>query len=471
MAPLFPMPGTTGKETPEQKRRRQRQAKASKTQGKRNQARVKNSQNAFDRRKRKNPMGVGYNVDHTKMVKRKNKKGGYSYYVDNYHEGKLLKGTRRAATKKEIEAYEGRFGDKKKKTPVRPRGNRAQTTGSAGRATGGGSGGSSGGKKSSNSTDSGTTSGDGRSVDTYFADLFAPARRSLKRQATRLDQKKKASDDAWGVFNTWMEGQRAAQQQLQTQMAADNKARNDAAIAASSSMIEQFANQTQGGISDPSLMSESAGASGVNAAAAGTQAETTQSAIDMINQRYADDQLGVDNALSKEMASDVLSGYNTGLDELAARESELDATIAEAKLDRFYKDRQYGLDKEAAAWLRESQGRQLDLQEDKIASDAATAAASARADALGDAYEQDRDALKTQQDAMKSVVGMKPENFNEISAHEQGQIMQNVAQSLKAQYYGYLGTEKAAEIMGSVFGARFRTVAGAKDDFLKIWNG
>ena len=49
--------------------------------------------------------------------------------------------------------------------------------------------------------------------------------------------------------------------------------------------------------------------------------------------------------------------------------------------------------------------------------------------------------------------------------------MQNVAQALKAQYYGYLPTEKAAEIMGSVFGARFRTVESAKNDFLRIWNG
>lgn len=318
-----------------------------------------------------------------------------------------------------------------------------------------------------------------KTIDNFFHDMFAPARRSLARERRRFDERKAASEGAWGSYNTWLESQRTKYNQQAAAIAAENKTRTEDLHGQTTSMIAQFADQ---GFVDPSLQSGTTAASADVAAGQSATSNATQSALDKINQDYTNAQLNIDSMASAEARTGLDAAYMKGIDELAAKEAELNEKIAAAKLDRFYKDRQYGLDKEAAEWLRSSQGRALDQKDEEInaskASSAATAAKEARQARIDAANDLVRN-NKTVQEGMRTAV----EELNKLKTDRQwgtdaldaggeGDVMRQAARHLRAIYYNLLGNEEVAKrIMTSVFQDRFRNQPRAVKEFSDIWNG
>ena len=419
------------------------------------------------------------------------------YVVYNYWSHDMGKGAKpaeiRSAYSGEIKDYEDYLKSKGIKLPSAGSETGEPGTGqgnvdAAGRVTGSSSSSSSG---SSSSDDVKTSSpfvgykpDDKKTIDRFFHDMLAPARRSLARERRRFDERKAASEGAWGSYNTWLESQRTKYNQQAAAIAAENKTRADDLHGQTTSMVSKFADQ---GFVDASLQSGATAAAADAVAGQSATSNATQSALDAINQDYANAQLNIDSMASAEARSGLDAAYMKGIDELAAKEAELNEKIAAAKLDRFYKDRQYGLDKEAAEWLRSSQGRALDQKDEEITADkertkaerAAAAAAKAkeeaqeRADALDDILERDKDLEERMNKSVTELEELKTSlGWTDEDAGKQGEIMRVAARQLRLVYHALLGNEEAAKrIMVRVFGERFRGQPRAMKEFSDIWNG
>lgn len=430
----------------------------------------------------RNVQGRKYGKAQIRWDKKKKRYVVYNYWADDLKASKPA--DIRSAYSGEIKDYEDYLKSKGIKLPSAGSETGEPGTGqgnvdAAGRVTGSSSSSSSG---SSSSDDVKTSSpfvgykpDDKKTIDRFFHDMFAPARRSLARERRRFDERKAASEGAWGSYNTWLESQRTKYNQQAAAIAAENKTRTEELHGQTTSMVAKFADQ---GFVDASLQSGATAAAADTVAGQSATSNATQSALDKINQDYTNAQLNIDSMASAEARTGLDAAYMKGIDELAAKEAELNEKIAAAKLDRFYKDRQYGLDKEAAEWLRSSQGRALDQKDEEInaasaKSDAATAAAAAkaRAEQLDDLLAQDKDLRKAMNDSVTDVMGIKDKLWNE-DAGNQGEVMRVAARQLRLVYHSLLGNEEAAKrIMVRVFGERFRGQPQAMKEFSDIWNG
>jgi len=441
----------------------------------RHKKRLKNS----NKRRGVGTMGRKYGKAQIRWDKQKKRYVVYNYWADDLKASKPAE--IRTAYSGEIKDYEDYLKSKGISVPsagsaTGSPGSQQGTTQAASTATGSSS--SSDDVKTS-SPFKGYTPDSKKTIDNFFHDMFAPARRSLARERRRFDERKAASEGAWGSYNTWLESQRTKYNQQAAAIASENKTRAEDLHGQTTSMVAKFADQ---GFVDASLQS------GTTAAAADTvagQSETSnaaQSALDKINQDYHNAQLNIDSMASAEARSGLDAAYMKGIDELAGKEAELNEKIAAAKLDRFYKDRQYGLDKEAAEWLRSSQGRALDQKDEEInaskASSAATAAKDARKariDAANDLVKNNKTVQEGMRTAVEELNKMKTDRqwgTDALDAGGEGDVMRQAARHLRAIYYNLLGNEEVAKrIMTSVFQDRFRNQPAAVKEFSDIWNG
>ena len=323
-------------------------------------------------------------------------------------------------------------------------------------------------------------------ADKFFNDLYNPARREIERQRQYLDTQKAASQTAWNKFNEWNEAKRAeaagvmsTQQAENAKVLAASRQQADENIRA---MVEQARGSLGGSDFGAATGADVTASGAADQAAAGAAAAESQSAIDKINaQRILDDQR-VNQALSAGATADINASFNKASEALAQRNAALEANIAQAKLDRFYKDRQYTLDTAAANWLMQKQGYQLGQSDRQIK--AAEDAAAARGAAAGVDAAAERNKLVTAShkqalEWLPSVVTKYgKENFTELPTHEQGQAMQDMAKALKASYGNTITEQEAQRIMASIFSQRFSNPAlnGAKGgrsaivDFRRVWN-
>ncbi len=419
------------------------------------------------------------------------------YVVDNYWAHKLdanRPAETRSAYRKEINDYEDYLRSKGITPPSSAGGGSttgaAATSDAAGRGTGStttssSSSSSSSGDVKTSSPFTGYEGDDKETIDNFFHDMFAPARRSLARERRRFDERKAASEGAWGSYNTWLESQRTKYNQQAAAITAENAGRTDALHGQTTSMIAKFADQ---GFVDPSLQSGTTAASADVAAGQSATSNATQSALDKINQDYTNAQLNIDSMASAEARSGLDAAYMKGIDELAGKEAELNEKIAAAKLDRFYKDRQFGLDKEAAEWLRASQGRALDQKDEELnmtkeerkrqaaqeAAESAKEARQARIDAANDLIKNDETVREGMRTAVEELTKMRTDRGwgGELDAAGEGDVMRQAARHLRAIYYNLLGNEEVAKrIMTNVFQDRFRNQPRAVKEFSDIWNG
>lgn len=450
---------------------------------KRQAARVARSQKRYRAQAAGKPYSPVKQVDLTKVRQKKGK-----WIVQDFYKGQQVGW--RYATPTEVKRY-------KNATNYKPR-TTARGSGSTGGS--GGSGGSGGASSTTAPPDSTPSTPSAQpigapsvamsntldpTVDKFFSDLYNPARREIERQRERLDTQKAASQTAWNKFNEWNEAKRAeaagimsTQQRENTAALAASRQQADENIKA---MVQQARGSLGGSDFGAATGAEVTASAAADQAAVGAASAEGQSAIDKINaQRMADEQR-VNAALAAGATSDINASYNKAAEALAQRNAALEASIAQAKLDRFYRDRQYGLDTAAANWLMQRQGYQLGQADRQI--QAAEDAAAARGAAAGveAAAERNKIVTASHQQALEWLPDVvtkygKP-TFNELPAHEQGQAMMDMAKALKASYGNTLTAQEAQTIMAATFGPRFSNPAlnGAKGgksaikDFQRIW--
>ena len=323
-------------------------------------------------------------------------------------------------------------------------------------------------------------------ADKFFNDLYNPARREIERQRQYLDTQKAASQTAWSKFNEWNEAKRAeaagvmsTQQTENAKVLAASRQQADENIRA---MVEQARGSLGGSDFGAATGADVTASGAADQAAAGAAAAESQSAIDKINaQRILDDQR-VNQALAAGATADINASFNKASEALAQRNAALEANISQAKLDRFYRDRQYGLDTAAANWLMQKQGYQLGQADRQIQAAEDTAAARGAAAGVDAAAERNKLVTASHQQALEwlpsVVTKYGKENFTELATHEQGQAMQDMAKALKASYGNTITEQEAQRIMASIFSQRFSNSAlnGAKGgrsaivDFQRVWN-
>ena len=206
--------------------------------------------------------------------------------------------------------------------------------------------------------------------DKMWAETFDPARRELQRQQDLLNQQKAASQSAWDSYNKWAEDKRAQSAGLLTSsQQASQKAYSDQR-AASDKAIAGYVDAARGGTGAPPQGADMAQATGAGAFAEsqaalskGDQAQAQwKTANDAIAQQQMQDRQGIQQAMATQGSNDINASFSKAAAALAAKRGELESSIGQAKLDKFYKDRQYGLDRETLDWTKSLQGAQLGEQ-------------------------------------------------------------------------------------------------------------
>jgi hypothetical protein len=208
-----------------------------------------------------------------------------------------------------------------------------------------------------------------------WADTFDPARREIQRQQDLLGQQKQQTLDAWNSYNTWAEGKRATAagqltdaQRALASVAADRTAAHDKSIA-------DLVASARGGAGAPPQGADLGAATGSDAltqqqASLGgvSQAQNDyRAALDKVTNQQMLDQQAIEKARVSEGMNVANTNYSRASAALAAKRGELESSIGQAKLDKFYRDRQYGLDRETLDWTKSLQGGQLDLQKQSLA--------------------------------------------------------------------------------------------------------
>ena len=268
-------------------------------------------------------------------------------------------------------------------------GGKNPSTGS-GRGSGGSGGGSGGGggaparppkkktppkkkKTPPQTTPPGGAAGAGASTEDpdkkMWEELFGPARREIERQKSLLEQKKTADTSAWDSYNKWAEDQRAKTAGLLTTAQKDQQTAFSASKAASDASIQQFISAARGGTENAPQGSELSRASGLDTmastAAASSSAANQQSyyqqASAALQNKQIEDQASLNKAIAERGQSDLTAQYTKASNSLASKGADVETAYQQAKLDKFYKDRQYGLDRETLDWTKSLQGAQLEL--------------------------------------------------------------------------------------------------------------
>ena len=421
-------------------------------------------------------------VDHTRIVENKGQ-----FVVENYYKGNRVSTRKPTAT--EVKRW-------KKATNYKPQGttrNRSGTTPRAQTTTTTPT--TSAPPDSTPSTPSSQPIGApsvtlsntlDKTADKFFNDLYNPARREIERQRQQLDTQKAASQTAWDKFNQWNESKRAEAAGIMSTQQAENTAANAASRQQADENIKAMVAQARGSIGGSDFGAatgaEVTASAAADQAAVGASSVEGQSAIDKINaQRMADDQR-VNQALASGTTADINAAYTKASESLAQRNAALETTISQAKLDRFYKDRQYGLDTSAMNWLMQKQGYQLGQADRQIQAAEDTAAARGAAAGVEAAADRNKIVTASHQQALEWLPGQvtkygKP-TFNELPTHEQGQVMQDMAKALKASYGNSITEQEGQRIMAAIFSQRFSnpTLNGAKGgrsaivDFQRVWN-
>jgi hypothetical protein len=409
---------------------------------------------------------------------------------------------------------------KAKKTPVKkkrpvagppsPRGGSGSGSGGGGGGSGSGSGGGGGGggsagkgastKGTTASTKGTTAAAAGPAVDPdkkLWDDLFGPAQREIERQRSLLDMKKKETETAWQSFNTWAEQKRA---DAATSAASSDKTMQDSYNAArlqTEDKIKGYIDQARGGTGTPPQGGDLALATG-SGALAESQASLAQigqsnSAWAAENARITQERIkadqGINQATSQQGFSDITSSYNKGNEALSSKAADLSYQQGQAKLDKFYKDRQYGLDKDAADFLKQFKKEELATNEKVAGAQGAAEAAKAQAEAAKVAWDQQFRLLQEQNKSEKIAGGRTKDagtyarelagDWKSLGPHDAGQSIITIAQALRASY-PQLTKNQAKQVIASIYGARFTSRAqngyaaskgkkSAVKDFDRIW--
>jgi hypothetical protein len=339
-----------------------------------------------------------------------------------------------------------------------------------------------------------------------WAATFDPARREIKRQQDLLGSQKEASTAAWDSYNKWAEEKRSTAAGLlttsQTAMATDAAARK----AASEKTIAGFIDAARGGAGAPPQGADMAQATGSGAMAqsqaalaTGQQANTDyRTALDKVNAQQLLDQQAIQKASATQGSSDITAAFAKASAALASKSNELESQFGQAKVDKFYKDRQYGLDRETLDWTKSLQGKQLDLTGKQLDLDKLklTSAENIAAGKLSLAQ------VKAQLDAKVKAGGLtvKQRNselaaakaaatqFNTSTANamkiakdrralmgtdftgrdtnEQGEFMRQTASELAA---ANIPLAVAMKQMSALFGGRWANFPGAQAETKKYW--
>lgn len=396
------------------------------------------------------------------------------------------------ARMRKLKAARDKARDAKKATPSGRSGSGSGGSG-GGRSGGGGGGGRSGGSKKTKPQKPAPSTPQEPEFDINA--LFDPARKAIANQRVDIQQRKDASQKAWNDFHRWAEQKRAESAALvtstnetQTKLANENRAAADARIAELVNGARGGTPQQGGAVAGGDL----AAATGADALAqsqatlsTGQQASADWAAT---QGKIADQQMADRQAINNALAAEGTRNVELGAAQAFARNdkdlADLENTIAAAKLDQYNRDRAYELDKQAAEWLRtyqqkglDLQGRQLDAEIEAGKASAAKALWDQQFEQLKYANEQARKTGDTLVDARKMLVDIAGD-FENMGAHEQGQVMQEVGRALRAQYGGILTPEDASRLMASVFGRRYSNAKyngadggrSAIKDFTSIWN-
>ena len=410
-------------------------------------------------------------IDHTKI--RKTKKG--NYYVYNYQNGRQV-GKPRKATEAEIRAY------KTKGTGSGGGGNGDGTTTRTTRRSGGsGSGGSGSSGSSSSSTSTGSSaqkSSYSKPVEQVKIDwekMYAPARKQIDNMRAEVARRRKVDEDNWTAYKTWAEG-------MATKTAAALKANNDATNAAvkatnTSAMesINKHVEQARAAMGESGSLGAATGAASMSADAAASAAQgATEGALIGDAQKSYDALATAANSMDQYNVAMAKATYdnahNQALYGIDTKSTEIDQAIAAAKLDKFYKDRQYNLDLEAAEWLRGYRDRSLDAsiaQADRTA-DIQEAANDARA---ADTAQRASDSAEQQVERAAKMIRekMSSANYNEADGQSSGEFMKDMAADIVATYPNMSGVA-IIQAMQAAFRTRLSGHVNALqdlDEFLK----
>lgn len=325
---------------------------------------------------------------------------------------------------------------------------------------------------------------DPTSDDSYWKDLFGPAQREIERQRTLLDQQKAASQAAWDSYAKWAEDKRAEAAGLLTTSQADQQKAYDASRQQSDANIKGYIDAARGGMSQQGAdLAQATGSGVLNDRAASISAAGQNNAgynatmAKIANQRVADQQQ-INQALATAGRNDIEANYMKGNNALVSKAADLQNTMAQAKLDKYYKDRQYELDKKAAEFLQKYRTDSLTATvqnnnvRNQLAADqqAATQAWRNWQAQLATVKENNRNE-NTSGDRVAKANKFATDlsaGWRDMNTHEQGQVMQTVARNLRASY-PQLTEKQARQIMSAQFGGRFKGQKNAIRDFVQIW--
>lgn len=373
----------------------------------------------------------------------------------------------RAQMKKDIEAA------KRKARKNNPKKGRKVTPTSSG---GGGGSSSSGGASTGSTT--GTDSKYNKPVEQVELDwekMYAPARKQIANMRAEVERRRKVDEDNWTAYKTWAEGMAT---KTSDALKANNKATNEAVTANNAAAIEsinKYVDQARASMGSSGSLGTATGAGSMSAdaAAAAASAGVDGQMIGDAQTSYNTmaDAVNAQNQYNVSMAKQAYDQtHNQALFDIDTKSSEIDQAIAAAKLDKFYKDRQYNLDLEAAEWLRGYKDRSLNASIDQANQSAALTRLGLDVKNANTQQAADQAALETRAKAGNDIrKEMASKNFDQMSPHDQGQMMIDVAQNIIAKYPTMSGAA-IVTLFAEAFRGRFTDQVSAMqdlDDLLK----
>ena len=374
----------------------------------------------------------------------------------------------RAQMKRDIEASQRKA---RKNNPKR--GKKSTST-----SSGGGGGGSSSGSAPSTGSTTGTDSKYSKPVEQVELDwekMYAPARKQIENMRAEVARRRKVDEDNWAAYKTWAEGMAT---KTSDALAANNKATNESVKANNAAAIEsinKYVDQARESMGSSGSLGTATGAGSMSADAAaaaasgGVDAQLIGDAQTSYNTMA--DAVNAQNQYNVSMAKQAYDQtHNQAAFDIDTKSSEIDQAIAAAKLDKFYKDRQYNLDLEAAEWLRGYKDRSLNASIDQANQSAALTRLGLDVKNANTQQAADQAALETRAKAGNDIrKEMSSKNFDQMTSHDQGQMMIDVAQNIIAKYPTMSGAA-IVTLFAEAFRGRFTDHVNAMqdlDDLLK----
>jgi len=272
----------------------------------------------------------------------------------------------------------------------RPRGAGSGGSGGGAGGGGGGAGGSTPPRSTGPQASTAPSAAAAAADDSKFwDDVFGPAQREIERQRNLMLEQKKQSQAAWDSYGKWAEDKRAQTAGLLTTSQQEQQKAYDTARQQSDQQIKSYVDMARGGTGAPPQGGDIAQATGTNVLA---DKAAANNAIGMVNadflksdaarmQQYMADQQGVNNAFVKGTMLEQDYAWGKASEALARKAADVEQAKGTAKLDKFYRDRQFGLDRETLDWTKSLQGGQLALEQQKVALSAQGQALKAQIDA------------------------------------------------------------------------------------------